>query len=84
MIDSPLVKAKELSDKPLGRIPYVVVMRPNYLLASQALTVEDYLASEHIHVSSLSKGRGQMDKTIITLAVKNITHINNIALIFVS
>jgi hypothetical protein len=79
-----LVKAKELSDKPLDRIPYVVVMRPNYLLASQTLTVEDHLASEHIHVSSRSKGRGQMDKTIIALAVKNITRINNIALIFVS
>jgi DNA-binding transcriptional LysR family regulator len=70
LIDSPVVNAKELSHLTLGKLPYVVAMRPNHPLAEQTLTVEDYLAAEHIHVSSRRKGRGQMDVALHALGYR--------------
>lgn len=61
MVDAPLLDLNDLDSKALSSLPYVVAMRPDHPLAGRALSVDDYLASEHIHVSSRRKGAGQMD-----------------------
>ena len=70
LIDAPVVNAKELSHKSLVKLPYVVAVRPGHPLVSQALTVDGYLAGEHIHVSSRRKGRGQMDIALHALGFR--------------
>ncbi|MBR9912459.1 MAG: LysR family transcriptional regulator [Gammaproteobacteria bacterium] len=61
LLDAPLVNAKELGGCHLAQLPYVVAMRQGHPLAGRPLQVADYLAAEHVHVSSRRKGRGQMD-----------------------
>jgi DNA-binding transcriptional LysR family regulator len=61
MVDAPLLDLNDLDSKALSSLPYVVAMRPDHPLAGRTLSVDEYLASEHIHVSSRRKGAGQMD-----------------------
>lgn len=61
LIEAPFINTRELSQQPLTALPYVVAMRKNHPLANAALTVEEYLKAEHLHVSSRRKGSGQMD-----------------------
>lgn len=61
LLDTQVVNAKELGQTHLGTLPYVVAMRHNHPLAKAELSADDYLSSEHIHVSSRRKGRGQID-----------------------
>ena len=61
LIDSPEVNAKELYHKPLVQLPYVIAMSKSHPLAKKKLTLERYLSSKHIHVSSRKAGRGQVD-----------------------
>ncbi len=70
LLDAPLVNAKELNQERLGELPYVVAMRPEHPLAKGELKVDDYLAGEHIHVSSRRKGRGQMDIALHALGYR--------------
>jgi len=70
LLDAALVNAKELGQAALAELPYVVAMRAGHPLAGKALTVEDYLAAEHLHVSSRRKGRGQMDVALHKLGYR--------------
>lgn len=69
LVDAPLLDPQELSIKPLSNLPYVVAMRPGHPLNKKDITLNDYLASEHIHVSSRRHGPGLMD-----IALHNIGH----------
>ena len=70
LLDTPLVKSKELHQARLGKLPYVLVMRPGHPLANKKLPIDAYLAGEHIHVSSRRKGRGQMDVALHNLGYR--------------
>jgi len=70
LVDTPLVNAKELNQIHLGKLPYVVAMRTGHPLAKHKLSIDDYLGSEHIHVSSRRKGRGQMDVALHNLGYR--------------
>ncbi|GAB3098388.1 LysR family transcriptional regulator [Aestuariicella hydrocarbonica] len=61
LLDVPAVNAKEFNHVPLAQLPYVVAMRKKHPLSKLDLTLEGFLDSEHLHVSSRRKGRGQMD-----------------------
>lgn len=61
LLDAPTVNAKSLRHQKLSALPYVVAMRKTHPLAEKKLSVEDYLQSDHLHVSSRRTGRGQMD-----------------------
>ena len=61
LIDAPIINAKELGQQSLAALPYVVAMRRRHPLTRKKISVDDYLAAEHLHVSSRRKGRGQMD-----------------------
>lgn len=61
LLDAPLVNTREMGSVPLTRLPYVVAMRPGHPLAGRPLSLDDYLAAEHLHVSSRRRGRGQVD-----------------------
>lgn len=70
LLDVPEVNAKELGQAALAELPYVVAMRVDHPLAEKPLTVDDYLAAEHVHVSSRRKGRGQMDVALHKLGLR--------------
>ena len=70
LLDTPLVKSKELHQARLGKLPYVLAMRPGHPLANKKLSIDAYLAGEHIHVSSRRKGRGQMDVALHNLGYR--------------
>ncbi len=70
LLDTPAVNAKELGQIHLGELPYVAVMCPTHPLAGQALSVDEYLAAEHIHVSSRRRGRGHMDIALHALGYR--------------
>jgi DNA-binding transcriptional LysR family regulator len=61
LLDAPAVNARELFQKQLMAFPYVVTMRTGHPLARGKLSLERYLAAEHLHVSSRRKGRGHVD-----------------------
>lgn len=61
LIDTPLAASKDLQQLTLGQMPYVVAMRKDHPLSNKKLTMNDYLAAQHIHVSSRRTGRGQVD-----------------------
>lgn len=61
VIDVPLIRSAHLNQVPLVSQPYVCVMRPDHPLAGKQLTMQRYLDSTHIHVSSRRRGRGQVD-----------------------
>ena len=70
LLDAPAVNAKSLQHMPLATLPYVIAMRPGHPLAQGDLSLEDYLAAEHVHVSSRRKGRGHMDIDLHSLGHK--------------
>ena len=67
LIDSPAVNAKDFKQRPLATLPYVVAMCPDHPLVQTSVSLNDYLAAEHIHVSSRRRGRGQMDVALHAL-----------------
>lgn len=60
-LDAPLLSHPELLSKPLLTDGYVCVFRRNHPLAKRKLTLKQYLAAEHVHVSSRLKGSGHVD-----------------------
>jgi len=69
MVDAPLIDTSDLGSKPLSSLPYVVAMRRDHPLTGRPLSVEDYLESEHIHVSSRRKGAGQTDLALHSMGL---------------
>jgi DNA-binding transcriptional LysR family regulator len=61
LLDAPVVNARELHQKPLAAFPYVLAMRRKNPLVGRKVTLDEYLAGEHLHVSSRRKGRGHVD-----------------------
>ena len=69
LLDAPEVNARDLGQQAVTQLPYVVAMRPQHPLANTDMTLEDYLANEHVHVSSRRTGRGQADIGLHALGV---------------
>jgi len=61
LLDAPEVNARDLGQQALTQLPYVVAMRLQHPLVNTDITLENYLANEHVHVSSRRTGRGQAD-----------------------
>jgi len=61
LLDAPVNNARGLQLKPLRELPYVLAMRQGHPLTKGRVSLENYLAAEHLHVSSRRKGRGQVD-----------------------
>lgn len=61
LIDSSNVNARDLCHTALASIPYVCAVRPEHPLAGKRLSLKQYLAAQHVHVSSRRRGRGQVD-----------------------
>jgi DNA-binding transcriptional LysR family regulator len=70
LLDSSEVNAREFEHQPLGGLSYVVAMRQGHELAKKNVTLEQYVAAEHLHVSSRRKGRGQMDVALHAMGYK--------------
>jgi DNA-binding transcriptional LysR family regulator len=60
-IDAPLLNHPELDSQPLLRDEYVCAVRRNHPLSTQPLTLERYLALNHINISSRVRGAGHVD-----------------------
>ncbi len=68
LLDVPAVNARELQFAPVAALDYVVAMRPGHpLTAKRRLGLKEYLACDHLHVSSRRRGRGQVDIALHTL-----------------
>jgi len=70
VLDTPLPAVRNLNRMPLIREQYAVAMRPENPLADQELTLERYLDSKHVHVSSRQTGRGHADIALAKLGHK--------------
>lgn len=70
VIDTPLPAVRNLNSIRLLKEKYVCAMREGNPLASQELTLENYLASKHIHVSSRRTGRGHVDIALAKMGHK--------------
>ncbi|MFI4941138.1 MAG: LysR substrate-binding domain-containing protein [Burkholderiales bacterium] len=63
-IDTPLIDDPQLRHGPLKSERYVCMLRKGHPLADQELTLENYLALGHIHISSRREGLGQVDAAL--------------------
>lgn len=70
LVDAPYLNSRDLNHQFLASLPYVVAMRPDHPLRERQLSVEDYLAAEHLHVSSRRRGSGQMDVALHKLGYR--------------
>lgn len=66
-IDAPLVADPQLCQQEIFRDDYAVMLRPGHPLGGESLSMEQYLALGHIHVSSRRKGSGQVDLALSKL-----------------
>lgn len=69
-IDAPLLNHPELNSVRLRSDEYVCVMRRDHPRAQQPLSLENYLALEHIHISSRVRGAGHVDIALRALGVQ--------------
>lgn len=60
-IDAPLINDPQLRSSPLMSQRFVCMLRKDHPIAGKALTLENYLALGHIHVSSRREGLGYVD-----------------------
>jgi len=51
-------------------MPYVVAISPGHPAAAKKLTLNKYVAAEHLHVSSRKKGRGHADIALNAMGCK--------------
>lgn len=78
-VDVPLFSAPQLCRQHLSTERYVCILRPGHPDVDSALTLEQYLELEHIHVSGRRKGVGHVDMALerlgrqrnIQLRIKN-------------
>lgn len=77
MVDAASYHVDTLCQQSLGKLEYVVAMWSNHPLANlgRAMTLEQYLSSAHLHVSSRRDGKGQMD-----IALQALGHVRNITM----
>jgi DNA-binding transcriptional LysR family regulator len=60
-IDVPLIDDPMLLHTPLSADRYACLLRRDHPFQGERLTIEDYLALSHIHVSSRKRGAGHVD-----------------------
>ena len=63
-IDAPLINDAQLCHGPLMSERYVCMLRKGHPLAGQPLSLENYLALGHIHISSRREGLGHVDAVL--------------------
>ena len=73
-IDVPLVSNPNLCHRALSSESYVCVVRPGHPQVGSTLSVEAYLALDHLHVSSRRSGAGHVD-----VALDKLGYTRNIA-----
>ncbi len=61
LLDAPITNARQLQSEPLAHFPYRVAMRRDHPLAGRRISLQRYLAADHLHVSSRRSGRGHVD-----------------------
>nr|WP_315597403.1 LysR family transcriptional regulator [uncultured Cupriavidus sp.] len=66
-IDAPLISDPYLHHAPLGRDSYACMIRHDHPFKGDALSMADYLAMGHIHVSSRRRGSGYVDAELTRL-----------------
>jgi DNA-binding transcriptional LysR family regulator len=72
-IDAPLIADPHLSHASLGQDRYACMVRPDHPLKGNVLSMEDYLKTGHIHVSSRRKGSGYVDAELTRLGQRRNT-----------
>jgi DNA-binding transcriptional LysR family regulator len=60
-LDIPELEKADLNSVDILRDRYVCVLRQGHPFAKRAMTLDDYLALEHVMVSSRRRGRGHID-----------------------
>ncbi|RDU95907.1 LysR family transcriptional regulator [Trinickia dinghuensis] len=60
-IDAPLINDPSLEQESVDQDRYACMLRPDHPYARDELTIDDYLALGHIHVSSRRQGIGLVD-----------------------
>ena len=63
-LDIPLFSVPLLCRQLVSAERYVCAMRPGHPMAEQPLTLERYLALDHVHVSSRRQGMGHIDRAL--------------------
>lgn len=69
-LDAPLLNHPELLSMPLSRDDYVCALRPEHPLRHKKLSLKQYLAASHVHVSSRIKGSGHIDLALRSIGKK--------------
>lgn len=68
-IDAPLIDDSQLCHARLQSNRYACMLRPDHPFAGDTLTMEEYLALGHIHISSRRRGAGHVDTVLKKLGV---------------
>lgn len=63
-IDAPLIDDPQVRQTPLPSDRHACMLRPEHPFAGDSLTLEDYLALDHIHISSRRHGLGHVDTAL--------------------
>jgi len=74
-VDVPLLNDPQLCHAPLLKERYVCMMRKGHPMAQQRLTLENYLALDHIHVSSRRSGQGYVEIALNALGLRRHVHL---------
>lgn len=71
LLDSQgMLNSRDMEHKLLAQLPYTAAMGESSPCCDKDMTLEVYLQSEHVHVSSRKKGRGQVDIGLHALGYK--------------
>lgn len=71
LLDSQgMLNSRDMEHKLLAQLPYAAAVGENNSWYGKDMTLEVYLQSEHVHVSSRKKGRGQVDIALHPLGHK--------------
>ncbi len=74
-VDAPLLNDPQLCHVPILRERYVCMLRKDHPFAADTLTMDDYLAFDHIHVSSRRSGYGHVDNALNRLGKRRHIHL---------
>lgn len=69
-LDAPLLNHPELLSMPLNRDDYVCALRDGHPLRHKRISLKQYLAASHLHVSSRIKGSGHIDLALRSIGKK--------------
>jgi DNA-binding transcriptional LysR family regulator len=74
-LDVPNPTARQLNQLHLMRDRYVCAVSTHHPLAGESLSLDDYLACKHIHVSGRRRGLGHVDIALGRLGLKRSIHL---------